>query len=396
MPAESSLPGRLAGLRPPPLRAALLAIALVHGAYTLAVGVTMAPDSRTYAYWSGRLLESGFDYPAILSAASTEFPAVLYVLFGTLLALLRGLFGDSWPAALVAINLAADIAVGLLIVRLAVRLTGTGAGGWTALGLYLICFDLFRWLPFVLSDSTFLLLAFAIFTLAARRILGDAKGWLVVLIAALAGIFYRPTGMVLLPDLGWAIYLSRARQAVRRRVGIVFGALAAGLTAAAFAFAWLMQDPARWPLRPFAGAFEATARGYALGKVVDARPETYHAPPGKLVDFVLISADRFAHFFAVGAEAFSPAHWAASLAFFLPCYALAGWLAFALARGATAYAAPERKVFLAAFGAVLAYAVFHGLVQVDFDWRYRAPVLPHLILLAAGGSADLIRRARAR
>ena len=29
-------------------------------------------------------------------------------------------------------------------------------------------------------------------------------------------------------------------------------------------------------------------------------------------------------------------------------------------------------------------------VQVDFDWRYRAPILPHLILLAAGGLADLL------
>jgi hypothetical protein len=53
-------------------------------------------------------------------------------------------------------------------------------------------------------------------------------------------------------------------------------------------------------------------------------------------------------------------------------------------------------VFLAAAGAVLAYAVFHGLVQVDFDWRYRLPVIPHLILLAAGGIAVLGRGAAAR
>jgi hypothetical protein len=49
-------------------------------------------------------------------------------------------------------------------------------------------------------------------------------------------------------------------------------------------------------------------------------------------------------------------------------------------------------VFLAAFGALLSYAIFHALVQVDFDWRYRIPILPHLILLAAGGLADLARR----
>jgi hypothetical protein len=82
---------------------------------------------------------------------------------------------------------------------------------------------------------------------------------------------------------------------------------------------------------------------------------------------------------------------AAELAFFLPCYSLAAWLALALWRGRTAFGASERKVFLAAFGALFSYALFHGLVQVDFDWRYRVPVLPHLILLAAGGLADLVR-----
>jgi hypothetical protein len=67
----------------------------------------------------------------------------------------------------------------------------------------------------------------------------------------------------------------------------------------------------------------------------------------------------------------------------------------ALWRGRTGFGAGERKVFLAAFGAILSYAVFHGLVQVDFDWRYRTPILPHLILLAAGGLADLAGKRKA-
>ena len=73
---------------------------------------------------------------------------------------------------------------------------------------------------------------------------------------------------------------------------------------------------------------------------------------------------------------------------------MASWLAVALVRGDTAFARPERRVFLAAAGALLAYSVFHAFIQVDFDWRYRVPVLPHLILLAAGGAADLARRIR--
>jgi hypothetical protein len=377
------------------LWAAALSIGVCHGLFTLVAGVTMAPDSQSYAYWSARLIESGFDYPRMIEEASGGFPPILYALFGTLLALLRLLFGSGWAAALVVLNFVAHVALGLLIVRLAERLTKSGLAAWGALCLYLICLDLLIWVPFVLSDSTFVLIAFIIFTLAAARILGDARGWLKVLAPAAAGIFYRPTGMVLIPDLAWAIYLAKTGGRTIPR-GPVLAVLAAVLVAASLVFAWLMQDPARWPFDSLSAPFRNVAADYALGEVVSARLETYHEPPAALTDFMLISADRFVHFFAIGAVGYSASHWLAELVFFLPCYGLAGWLAVALWRGRTAFAAPERKVFLAAFGALLSYAVFHAFVQVDFDWRYRVPVLPHLILLAAGGLADLVRRGVAR
>jgi len=395
MPAKGSLPSRLAGVRPPSLWLAALPIAACHGIYVLAIGTRMSPDSQAYAYWSARLVESGFDYPTLLAEASVGFPPILYALFGTLLALLRLAFGGGWATALVVLNLAAHVALGLLVVRLTVRTTRSGAAAWGALLLYLGCFDLLMWVPFVLSDASFVLLAFGIFTLAAARILGDSKGWAAVLAPAAAGIFYRPTGMVLLPDLAWAIYLSKTGDKSLRR-GPVPAALALLAAAAALVFTWLIQDPARWPFDPLSTAFRNVAAEYALGEVVSGRTETYHSPPSALIDFLLISAYRFVHFFAIGAADFSAAHWLVELAFFLPCYGLALWLAIALLRGRTRFAGPERKVFLAAFGAVLSYASFHALVQVDFDWRYRIPILPPLILLAAGGLADLLGRGAAR
>jgi multisubunit Na+/H+ antiporter MnhF subunit len=386
---------RPAVLRPPRLWAAASLIAAAHAGFVLARGAVMAPDSRAYAYWSGRLVESGFDYPGLLAEASFTFPPILYALFASLLAVLRLAFGSEWANALVALNFVTHVALGVLIVRLAARLTGSGVAAWGALLLFLGCFDLLMWVPLVLSDATFVFLAFTIFALAAGRILDKARSWLAVLAPATAGIIYRPTGMVLLPDLAWAFYLSRMRTREVRR-GPVLAILAAMIAAGMLAFAWFMQDPGRWPFDTLSGAFRSVAREYAAGEVVSARPETYHSPPRTLLDFVLISADRFVHFFAIGAASFSAVHWLVQLAFFLPCYALAGWLGAALWLGRTGFGAPERKVFLAAFGAVLSYAVFHALVQVDFDWRYRTPILPHLILLAAGGLADLARRRTAR
>lgn len=383
---------RLQGLRSPSSLVASGLIVLLHGTFTVTRGVMLAPDTASYDYWAGRLVDSGFAYLPLLAEAETGFPAALYLLFVSLLALLKLLFAEQWPLALVALNLAAHVALGAMIVRLAFRTTGNGAASWTALLLYLACHDLLVWVPFTLSDATFVTLAFCIFTLAAARILGEARGWLALGLAVISGIFYRPTGIVLLPDLAWAVYLARNPDA-KRRAGWVLLAGCGGFLIAASMLAWIVQDPSRWPFSSLARAFGIVAEGYSSGEVVSERLETYHDAPQRLTDYVLITLDRLVHFFAIGAADYSIAHWLVSLAFFVPVYGLAGLLLVRMTRGRTAFGSREQAVFLAAAGAVFAYASFHALVQVDFDWRYRAPILPHLILLAAGGAADLVRRA---
>lgn len=369
----------------------LIVIAACHGLYVLARGIIASPDSITYAYWASRLADSGFDYAGLHAQVQGSFPPALYALFVTLLALLKLLFGPGWAAALVALNLIAHVLLGMLLVGLARRTTGSGAAAWTALLLYLGCFEVLQWVPYLLSDTTFILLAFAIFTLAARRILGVARGWWTVFAAAAAGIFYRPTGMVLLPDLAWAFYLARSKASRIPRAPLL-GALFAAAAAGAIVFAWLMQDPSRWPFAPLSGAFREAARGHAIGEIVHGRPDGFHAPPATLAGYLLITGDRFLHFFAPWSGGFSRAHIALQLLFFLPCYFLAARLVLALLRGTTGLPPAARDVFFAATGAVLSYAVFHALVQVDYDWRYRLPIVPHLILLASGGAAQLTRR----
>ena len=384
---------RRVAARPPGAWSTGLSILVLHGFYLLLAGAVMAPDSHTYAHWSGRLLETGFDFPAVLAEAETTFPPILYLAFGTLLALLRLGLGEGWPIALVALNAVAHIILGLLLVRLAARVAGAAAG-WAALSLYLLCFGLLQWVPFVLSDATFALIAFTIFFLASRRLLAEVRGWLPVIGLAGLGVFYRPTGIVLVPDRLWAAWLARVRRIPSRT--LMVAAAASAVAAAALLFAWLMQDPSRWPFDALRPAFRNTAGAYGLGEVVSMRRETYHAPPDLLIDYVAISADRFVHFFAIGAADFSLAHWIVELAFFVPAYGLAGWAVIALWRGRTDFEPGARKVLLAAIGAILSYALFHAFVQLDFDWRYRAPILPHLILLASAGAADLLRRRRAR
>lgn len=384
------LPGWLRPPAAPSPRLAFAVAAVAYGVVLAAFGMIYAPDSRSYSAAADQLIATGFDYFTVVAQSRSAYPPAMYALFATLVAVLKLLFGASWGVAVGVLNVVAAAGTAAVLVRVTRRATDSGAAAWCALGLFLACFNIALWVPFALSDVTFLFLSFLVFALVADRILRGGGSWVPVFVLAVVVAFYRPTGAVLLPSAAWAFFLARSRPGTGRKTAAALVALAA--VAGTFLFAWFVQQPARWPLAAFSRPMERTARFYAIGEVVSARPETYHAPPVSVLDHVVIAGDRFLHFFAVTAADFSLSHNLINALFFVPAYALALWLAVAVARRRDGLSQPQRDVFLAAAGFVLATAAFHGLLQIDFDWRYRLPILPHLILLAAGGAAVLLRR----
>lgn len=371
---------------------AFVVAATAAGSLALSTGPIFAPDTAAYARGAERLIATGLDFQELAAASSTTYPAVLYSLFLMLVVVLKLLFGAPWPAALIALNVLALGGTAALVVRASFIATGSVAAAWAALLLFVACFDLLHWGAFVLSDATFILVSFAVFALAADRILRRAGSWAPVFALACVAAFYRPPGVILLPAAAWAWFLARTSAGALRKVATAAAAAAGG--AGSVLFAWVMQQPERWPVPMLAGTVKATAAQYAAGEVVSARPETFHADPRSVADFASITADRLVHFFVFSASDFSLGHTLANAAFFLPAYALGGLALAAGATGRGGFSSGQRDVQLAAAAFILLTAGFHALLQVDFDWRYRAPILPHLILLAAAGGAVVLRRIR--
>lgn len=359
------------------------------GAYAALHGPIVTNDSGAYIGWADRLRASGFDYPAMIRAFGEPL-GVTYALFVTLVAVLKVLMGGRWMLGLLALNAAALAGVGALLSRLAMRVSGERAAGWTALALFLLCHDILQWAPYMLSDGVFLLLAFLVFRMEAGRLLAGGGRWGPVFAASAAASLFRPTGIVLFPVTAWSWLLSVTGGTPRQRARML-AALCAASTAAAAAFCWLAMRPEAWPLGVGAKAMRDIAATYAKGLVVWDRMETYHAAPRLLADYWWIAADRLRWFFAAGAGDYSAVHWAGQIAFFGPAYALAAFFVASLLTGRSRLPKHARDVGFAAVGALLLYAFFHAMMHVDYDWRYRVPVLPHLILLAACGFAEAKR-----
>lgn len=376
-----------------------LLLLLLHGAFVVVAGVRSGSDTPKYVQWSDRLISLGFDYIAYLRGFSYSVPPVTYVSFVTLVAGCRMIAGEHWGTLLVLINLLCTSAAGALLVRQLFERTGSRLAAFAALLFYAAAFDIFNWARYVLSDIVFFFVAFMCLVLLLRpsgssrdRSLPSVAAAVVMILLALT---VRPVGFLLLALIPAKMYLEyRRRRPHFLRDAAVVSVGAALLMATALVHAHFAQNPSEWPFEALKRSVEYDAMIYARGEVVNARLETYHARPESLGDYLAITGDRALHYFAFTAEDFSALHSVVSGAFYLPLYvgAIAALLSLLHPRTRARMSEEHRDAMLLHLWMIVLFTVFHALVQVDFDWRYRLPIMPSLIFLAA--SAVAVGRAK--
>ena len=372
-----------------PLFAALVMLAM-QGGHLLLSGPVCSPDIVGFEKWSDGLIAAGFKPFTFLSGAEFQVPPVLYLGWVGLVALAKLCFGQAWPWALAALNCLAVSWLVFLAGRLVWRLTASRAACAVAILLPFSCFAFWLWPPYLLSDSVFAALCLTLFYLVVKSLGGErARPALLIPALVLAGamLFFRPTA---LPAVLWLLAApvfrlmagwKRADQA--GRLVPAFLALAACVLLAA---AWLLPNLGRLGLAAPDSWPAIVEMRFQEGVVVRDRPDTYHAPPQSYADSLYLTLDKFRQYFAFWRSEFSTVHNALNAAFFIPAYLLA-----------LAAVTPIRRkppVSLAAFLSlawIITYAVFQSAQYIDYDWRYRLPVLAPLVILAGLGAARLWR-----
>jgi hypothetical protein len=213
--------------------------------------------------------------------------------------------------------------------------------------------------------------------------------WLIF--ALLAGFITRPAGVVLVPIAivtEWLI----VPQKRATRGSTVWLLLAAGVFAGFVLRAYLFQDMSRWPFEQMRPKLSEYAAREKTGEVVWDRQETARTPPVTITDHGVIAADRFVRFFQFTSSGFSRMHNLVSVAYYVPLYLL-GLIGSVM--GLRGGDSKRRAVVRAALVWIGGTALVHAVTILDYDWRYRLPVVPQLILLAVCGVEGL-RRGRQR
>jgi len=364
----------------------------VYAAYLWQTGARLSSDSRTYSAWADNLVSVHFNYHTYLTGSDFVVPPVFYILWITIVALSKVLLSGSWPSGILFLNWISASVLVYALARTTARLTGSILVGLAATLMLASSLDVLLFLPFVLSDIMFMGIAgtIALIGLSAASESDPRTRWRLTIsgtLLLLAACIFRPTAAPLVVFWAACLAVAYGRNMTVRRAWTGIGILAVVAAIAIVGHAALMQDPSRWPRVGESGWIRQLSDESRKGIVVFDRPETYVSPPRSLADFAALTLTKWRYYFAPWMAGYSPFHKAAGAAFFGTAYLLS-LIAVLLS--------PRWRLTSLLVVYVGAFSLFHSAQQIDFDHRYRLPVLVALTLLAALGLEQLAMRALPR
>lgn len=367
---------------------------LAYGVWTLRAGVHVSVDTATYSRWADLLIANHFNIPAYLHEEEFYIPPVLYTGWIVVVATLKSVFGASWVNASVLLNWLAFGAGSYAILAAVRRITASAAGLLLAVALLVVAGDLLIFIPFALSDLLFWGMASVTLASGCRLALSATAPATAIRIAAavtllvLYALIFRPGGMAL--PIFWAASLASAF--ARKTFDRISIALLVTLAlVAVIAVSWhaaIMVDTAKWPFAPLTKYFAVLSHEYRTGVLVDA-PESdlMVAPAVTWPGAMRLTVQKMLYFVTPWLPHYSRMHTVMNLAFFLPVYGLSMAALINRAR----LTESQRRVVLLLTLFIFNVIVNHSLIELDYDHRYRLPMLAALIILAAIG-VESIRR----
>jgi len=154
----------------------------------------------------------------------------------------------------------------------------------------------------------------------------------------------------------------------------------------AFSYASLATKALHTEPQALSAAWSLITDHLREGGVIHHRPETYQQPPGSLMEVFVLYLRRLLAFFKPYAQGFSLAH-----------LVVKGTQATLIVVGIIlclysfrAYTPMQKAATLFLIMVVLGPAFYHSAVLIDYDWRYRAPVIAPMILLATLGYSTML------
>lgn len=346
-----------------------------------------SPDTRTYSAWADLLLHHRFNYFAYYRDNDFLAPSFLYTVPVTVIALLK-YAGSDWTSYFFGLNLAA-LTASMLLFQKTARLLGVRAPIVAlSLGMFLISVDHLLWPHYVLTDTIFTAFVGLTIFVVIRNISEGAAFTPLLLLCLLMVLLTRPTSVPVVAAFAISVVLTNKAFVIGKWLSL--GGICITIAVSAFAYGILMDVVLSGGIQNRQLLFMAEM--VSKGVVIHDRPDTFVTMAPGTWEVSKLFLLRFWTFFSPLASTFSTLHNLLNLALF-------GFIFCSFAVWLFAPHVPDSRLRSGAIVMlvlVTCVALFHSATLIDFDWRYRYPMIAPLLLFSAIGLEQGLRAVSVR
>jgi len=339
--------------------------------YHVSIGYCFCGDGHTYSDWADDLIKLNFNlsnyYDQNIWALS-----FFYTLPVTVVALLKVFFGDGWQYAFFVLNLSL-VLFSLVIVSKSLLIIGVRPVLISITMFILVASpDLLLWPRYILSDTIFSFLVVLSMYIVIRGFVMDKINYIGLISIIGIILLSRPSSVPVVFAIFSFLMISRIH--IHDKPKLILFLFIALFIITPIIFSFLHNfvetflsdhDQRKW-----------TVGQANLGMIIHDRPETWVSPPESFFDFTYLYFMRMISFFTPYVAAFSTIHIVLnSLEAFIIILSTTIW-AF-LGGNIKAFDKTVLFILLLSFS----IAAYHSFTVIDYDFRYRFPLIMPLIMI---------------
>lgn len=358
--------------------------------YTLLASVALykgnvqSPDTQSFVNWADLLTNHQFNFFSFFSdshsvdsgyAVSKSF---FYIIPVTILAVLKALFNDHWVSAFQASNLVALFFTLFFYTQIALHFEIRKWLVSASLLTLLISVDYLLWPRYILTDTLFTsLVMFSIYSVTTRTH-NHFRSYILIIAAAFLLLFTRPSALPIAAVILFFSFLPSLSQMILT-TKMLFIRLISLTFVSAILFSLVIMASTSGVIESDYIDFSRT--WVEQGLVIHDRPDTAIRYEGTYLGVAKLFLYRMVGFFTPFANSFSLVHNILNGLSLLGCYGII--------LGMFSYSFRDfeknnkRAMAIALLSTlIISVAIFQSATVIDYDWRYRYPVIAPLILLA--------------
>ena len=341
--------------------------------YILYSGFSMSSDSQRFSIWADDLIRLKFNFYDffLIEKISLRPHLFFFSLPVSLIALCKVIFVNNWQFAFLLLNLLLVFCSLIIFVKSLLLIGVRPILIAISLPVIVISVDILVWPKFILSDMIYAFLVIFASYFIIKGVVKNKIYYLELFLIIFLLLASRPASFPVIFSVIFFLTISKYKNLFEPKRILLFLFILFISTPIVYTLAYYFIE------YNFNGIvkFDFITNMVKEGMIIHDRPETWLNKPSNFIDIFHIYFLRLIYFFNPYASTFSVVHILLNIIqIFLLLFSISIWLYFG------SYIKIIDKIFLFILLLSFSVAAFHSFILIDYDWRYRFPIVLPLIL----------------